>query len=677
MADSEDIVQTGRMLKITTPLGADKVLVRSFGGHEEMSRLFSFSIELVSTDGTIKAQSIVGQNVTLSVLQSDGSTERYFNGIVSRFTMLPGSGRLFRYSAEIVPWFWFLTRTKNCRIFQNMSVLDVAKKLFQEFGFTDFEDKTTGTHNPWIYCVQYRETAFDFISRMWEKEGIYYFFEHDDGKHTLIIADSKNAHEPCPYQSTVRMEPGTGPGTLLTEDVIKEWEHHYEFRPGKWTQTDYNFETPATSLLTTSPTIISLNQSPAPYEVFDYPGEYLTVGDGDPLTKTHMEEEEAVFSVASGQSSARSFTSGYKWTLTYHDQASENTDYVLISVDHYAHQGALFAEFEDQIASYWNTFTCLPYSVQFRPARITPHQIVHGSQTAVVVGPSGEEIYVDEYGRVKVQFFWDRLGKKDENSSCWIRVSQPWAGKAWGSIWTPRIGQEVVVDFLEGDPNQPLITGRVYNAMQVVPYTLPDNKTQSGFKSRSSLNGTPDDYNEIRFEDKKGQEDFVMWAQKDYHRTVENDDTTLVMHDRMKTINHDETTKVGHDRTEQVGNNEKITIGNDRTEQVGNNENITINASRTETVQQNEQITIGQNRTENVGQQEQITIGQQRQVNVGMEDQLTVGTELQVQAGVQISLQAGASSIMMNDAQISLTSPMIQISGSGMVQITGGIVMIN
>jgi type VI secretion system secreted protein VgrG len=609
-----DLTQSDRLIQITTPLGPDVLVPRSFEGTEEISRLFEYRLVLASENGSIDPTAIVGKRVTVSIFQSDLQTNRYFDGFVSHFTKLPRRPphRLFyEYEIRMVPWTWFLTRTTNCRIFQEKTVPQVIEQIFQDFSFTDYQPQFTGTHNPWTYCVQYRETAFDFISRLMEKEGIFYFFKHEDGKHTMMLGDKSSVHQDCPYQSTMGIEPATG--YLRDVDTVHTWERHYQYRSGKWAQTDYNFETPTTSLLTNESTVISLDKIQS-YELFDYPGVYDNKGDGESLTKLRMEEVEIAFDTARGESDCRSFAAGFKFTLKDHEQTDQNQPYTLLSVAHSAGQGSLYGGEGNEKASYQNSFECFPSSVEFRAQRQTPRPIVHGSQTAVVVGPSGEEIYTDNYGRVKVQFFWDRLGVKDENSSCWIRVSQPWAGKNWGAVWIPRIGQEVVVDFLEGDPDRPLIVGRVYNEQQTVPYALPANSTQSGFKSRSSKSGGSSDFNELRFEDKTGSEEIHIQAQKDM--------TILIKHDETTTINND----------------------------------------RTETVSQNETGNIGQKRDWTIGTQDKLTVGEKQAISVGQEIDIQAGMKISIQAGAQIQITCGGSSITMNPGMITIQAPLVKIN---------------
>jgi type VI secretion system secreted protein VgrG len=674
------ITQAERTLSLTTPLGTDVLLLTAFSGTESLSRLFNYQLDLASANDAIAAKDIVGKPVTWSVSRFD-QNPRYFSGIVSRFVAGAVNRRKLRtYRAEVVPWPWLLTRTTDCRIFQNLNTPDIVTTIFKDFGFNDFALELKGSFPKREYCVQYRETAFNFISRLMEHEGIFYFFRHAEGKHTMVLANAVSSYADVP-ESPVEYSPGS-----LAPNHVTGWEHHYEFRSGKSSRTDYNFETPSTSLLTTTGTVIDLPDAPK-YEIFDYPGEYYIKGEGDPVTKVRMEEEEAGYNTVNASSQCITFTPCGKFTLEKHDIASENGDYVITSV-HHAVTEASYGSTSNG-TTYSNSFTCIPAKVIYRPLRATPKPIVQGVQTAVVTGPGGEEIYVDKYGRVKVHFFWDRKGKKDDKSSCWIRVAEQWAGKNWGFVCNPRIGQEVVVDFLEGDPDRPLITGRVYNAEQMPPYDLPGSMTESGIKSRSSKGGSPANYNELRFEDKKGAEMVTLHAEKDQSISVEHDESHTVGHDRTKTIDHDETSHIKHDRTETVDNNETITIhgnrtetvdkdekitihGNrtevvdkdetitihgNRTETVDKNETITIHGGRTETVDKNESITISGGRTENVSKDESITIGGGRTENVSKDESITIGggrTE-NVSKDESITIGGGRTETVSKDESITIS----------------------
>src|SRR5271157_1096140 len=629
--------QAERTLSVTSPLGANVLLLQGFSGTESISRLFSYQLELASENDAITPQNIVGKSVTWSVSRID-EAPRYFNGFVCRFIAGAVNRRGLRtYRAEVVPWPWFLTRSTNCRIFQNQSTREIIETVFGDFGFNDFEFDLKGSYAKREYCVQYRETAFNFVSRLMEHEGIFFFFRHEDGKHTMVMADFVSAYQDCP-EGLVTYSPDS-----LAPNHILSWEHQYEFRSGKWTRTDYNFQMPSTRLLTSTGTVINLPGAKK-YEIFDYPGEYFLEAEGEPVTKVRMEEEEAGFDVATGSSQCCTFTPCGKFTLEGHGVAAENSTYVITSIQHSATESSYGSSAAG--SSYSNVFTCIPASVTFRPPRTTPKPMVQGPQTAVVTGPPGEEIYVDKYGRVKVQFFWDRKGKKDEKSSCWIRVTEQWAGKGWGVVAHPRIGQEVVVDFLEGDPDRPLITGRVYNAEQMPPYDLPGNMTQSGIKSRSSKGGSPANYNELRFEDKKGSELITLHAEKDQTIEVEHDEAHWVGNDRTKTIDRDETTHVKRDRTETVDNNETITIHGMRTEVVDKDETINIHMNRTEMVDMNELITVKLTRTRFVGINEAVTVGAAQEITVGGMRAVTVGAAQTITVGAAQMISVGAAQVI-------------------------------
>jgi type VI secretion system secreted protein VgrG len=626
------ITQAARQIAIDSPLGSDVLVLRSFQGQEAMSKLFSFELDLVSEEPSINYNDIVAQAVTLRVNLADGSS-RYWNGYVSRFVQAGRDSNVSVYHATVVPWLWFLDQTTDCRIFQSKTAPDIIKQIFQEYGFRDFSLKLYGDFVKREYCVQYRESDFNFVSRLMEEEGIFYFFEHEQGKHTLVLGNDPAVHKPCPNQESARYE-GTG-GGWQDDDVILQWLQEQEVRPGVFTATDYNFETPATNMLS------SVNGK-GKWEIYDFPGEYAKKADGDKLVKVRLQEQQTPKCVARGTSDCRSFGVGYKFKLTDHYRDDLNQDYVLTALRHRAHHNlGLTSGSADTDPVYENSFECVPFSTPIRPTRRTPVPVVQGCQTAVVVGPDGEEIFTDKYGRVKVQFHWDREGKKNENSSCWIRVSYPWAGKAWGGIQIPRIGQEVIVDFIEGDPDRPIITGRVYNAGQMPPWDLPGKKMISGYKSNSTKGGGG--YNEMSFDDTKGTELIQVHGQYDMDTRIEHDERRHVLNNRTKNIDVDETSTIGNNRTEKVGNNEQITIGVNRTESVGSNENITIGSNRTESVGANESITVALTRTRNVGVNEAVNVGGAQEITVGGLQAVTVGATRAKTVGVSETVNIGTT----------------------------------
>ncbi|MEP6592344.1 MAG: type VI secretion system tip protein TssI/VgrG, partial [Acidobacteriota bacterium] len=624
-------------MSIRTPLGED-LLFHGMAAREEMSRLFTYDVSLLSKRDDIALDEMLGQNVTVALVLPDES-ERYFNGYVTRFKQGGRYGRYHQYFAVVRPWLWFLTRTADCRIFQNKKVPEIIKEVLSDSGASDYKFELTATYRQWDYCVQYRETDFNFVSRLMEHEGIGYYFRHSADKDTLVLTDSASTHTPTVTYETL---PHIGPTEQVRPDLehVTGWNFGRDIQPGAYVHDDYDFERPGVELKTNK--LHPRGHSFADQEIYDYPGTYIQIPDGQQYAEVRMEELATQFETAHASTNARGVAVGSLLTLQDHPRQDQNREYLIVAANYDLRFGDYEALHEAGETSYQCTFTSMPTSQQFRPRRITPKPFVQGPQTAVVVGPPGEEIHTDKYGRVKVQFHWDRRGKKDDNSSCWIRVSHPWAGKAWGAIALPRMGQEVIVDFLEGDPDQPIITGRVYNAEQMPPYALPANKTQTGIKSRSSMGGSAANFNEIRFEDKKGAELVTIHAEKNQSISVENDESHTVGHDRTKTIDHDETTHVKHDRTETVDNNETITIGVNRTEKVGANESITIGANRTENVGANETVSIGANRSMTVGASETLTVALQRTHTVGINETITVGAAQEITVGGLQAVTIGA-----------------------------------
>jgi len=608
------LTQENRLIAIDTPLGPDVLLLRGFTGHEAISRLFSFELDLLSVDPEIKFEDIIGQKMTIRV-RLGKEKERYFHGIISRFMQTGSDVGLANYRATMVPALWFLTRTADCRIFQNKKVPDIIQEILKENGVTDIKTVLKATYEPRDYCVQYRETDFNFVSRLMEQYGIFYFFEHEEKKHTVVLSDDLSAHQPCPEQSKVSWNPQGSDN--LDEDVITSLQWEETFRFGKYAVTDYNFETPSTSLRAEVKTQIDVGGN-SKYEIYDYPGEYGKKAEGDGIAKIRMQEEEAQYKVLSGSGTARVFTTGYKFTLQDYVRKDVNGDYVLTQVQHVASVGNTYTTGtagggnEDD---YSNSFACIPAKRPFRSPQVTPKPMVQGPQTAVVVGKSGEEIWTDQYGRVKVQFHWDRYGKMNESSSCWVRVSQNWAGKQWGAMFIPRMGQEVIVEFIEGDPDQPIITGRVYNAEQTVPYPLPAEQTKSTIKSNSSKGGGGS--NEFRSEDKKGSEEIYLHGQKDWNILIENDKGQTIGHDEALHVKNDRTKLIDHDENSEIKNDRNKTVGVNQSETIGANKSIEVGGNHTESIHGTHALTIYLASAESVGLAKALTIGAAYQVSVG------------------------------------------------------------
>ncbi|HEV2418173.1 MAG TPA: type VI secretion system tip protein TssI/VgrG [Terriglobia bacterium] len=662
--------QEGRLISIDTPLGTDVLLLQSISGHEGISRLFEFELDLISENNSISFTDIVGKNVTISLEQYDGSI-RYLNGCVSRFAQSGQDSRFTHYSAEVVPWLWFLTRNADCKIFQQKTVPEIITGIFDALSLKDYQNKLQGTYSPLDYCVQYRETHFNFISRLMEQFGIFYFFEHQQGKHTLILGDSNSVF---PVFGNAKCQL-TG-GGVDEEDMIRSWNLQQELRTGKYTLTDYNFTTPSTSLLASEPTVDTVGPNSS-YEIYDYPGDYLTVGDGDSFSKLRMQEEESSHLVVSGAGDVRGFGSGMQFTLQGHYRSDQNATYVLTEILHTASVGNSYYG-GDTETHYSNHFTCIPLAVPFRAPRITPKPMIQGLQPAVVVGKSGEEIWVDQYGRVKVQFFWDRVGEKDENSSCWVRVSQAWAGQGWGAMWIPRIGQEVIVEFLEGDPDRPLITGRVYNAALMPPYALPDNGTRSTFMSRSSKGGGTANYNELRFEDKMGSEQIFMNAEKDMDWRVE--------HDSREFVGNNRSLMVTTDQLEQIGGKKNLHVKGDHIEKIEGAMSLQVVGDQKEKVGGNLSLNLTGDQKEQIGGAMSLAISSDQKIQVGGGYSLQVsqshnekaGQNIAAEAGQTIHLKGGMSVVIEAGMEVALKGPggFVSVGPSG-VTIQGTMVLIN
>lgn len=593
------MVQAGRPFQIFTPLAPDTLVLEKFAGVESVSAPFSFQVDLLSDKPDVASADLLRKPVHLT-FELPGGQERVIHGLVNRFTQLGQRHPLSAYRVEIVPWLWFLSLSRDCKIFQNQSVPEILEDVFKSQGYSDFDIRLNRSYPKREYCVQYRETHFNFVSRLMEEEGLYYFFEHTEEKHTLVIADANTAVTPCIGQANVRVSVQERDGDAIVTHLMCEDAVH----PATITLKEYDYLQPSLSLQS------SIDGDGAG-EVYDYLGNYTSVDEGDRYARLQLEAEEARRRMVRGSATCRGFECGRRFKLSEHYRDDLNQEYMLLQVSHggsvgdYLSSGAAPSE-------YGNEFVAIPYSVPYRPVRATPKPSVGGTQTALVVGPSGEEVYVDSHARVKVQFYWDRYGKKNESSSCWVRVAQPWAGKGYGTAHIPRIGNEVVVEFLDGDPNRPLIIGSVYNAEQTPPFDLPGAGIQLGIKSRSSKGGGG--HNEITVTDSKDGEQITIHGQ----------------YDMSTTVLHDQKTSVGNDRTDSVGNDESIDVTNNRTRKVGNDETINIGNNRSKDVVADEKVSIGGNRSEKVGADESIEIGGSRSRNVLINDAISVGVAQEI-----------------------------------------------
>lgn len=612
----DNLTQDDRLIAVETSLGKDHFLLTGFSGQEGVSRLFQFDLEMLAADDDAKHTELVGQNLTFSIA-TRGGKRTFFNGFISQFSaaeLVEDLGRLYRM--RVVPWLWFLTRTANSRIFyKDKTIQQIIEQIFADHGFADYSFRLTRDYKPYEYKVQYRETDFNFISRLLEHEGIFYFFKHENGRHTAIFADSAQAFAPG--------EPARASfSTIADWQHIQGWHHSYEFQPGRWKLTDYDFKKPQADLAAEERTVID-NQIMKDYEIFDYPGLYLTKEAGQTLARTRIEMEEAEYHLVNGFGMIPSFRTGTSFTLVDHPVPAENNArYALLSIHHNARDASYFGG--NATATYSNSFVCLPAETVYRPARVTPVPVVHGPQTATVVGRAGEEIDPDEYGRVTVQFRWDRYGKADDKSSIPLRVAQSWAGNKWGGQIIPRIGMEVVVEFLEGDPDRPIVTGCLNNADMMPPDVLPDNKTRSIFRTNSTPNGRG--FNEISFEDKKGKEQLFFRAERDHHVRVKRQTREWIGENRHLIIRSNQ--------REKVGGNKHLIVGGDQNEKIGGTVSLIADGDLHQKIEQNVALKAGMN--------------------------------IAIEAGITITLKAGSSFIEIGPAGIKIEgAPIVGINSGG------------
>lgn len=635
--------------ELLSPLGNAVLHLHTLSCRETLCQISEIRLGCLSEKSDIDPDVMLGKMCSIRIsLPEDG--ERYLAGYVTRFSHTGTFGRHQCYEATLHPWPWFMTRTADCRIFQNKSVPEIIKEVFADHPVAEFRDALTGSYAPREYCVQYRETDFNFLVRLMEEEGIYFFFEYQKDKNVLVLADGYAAHSPAAGKASL---PFVDNLAIEESDCVTGWRFERAVRPGKTRIIDYDFKRPRVKL--DAKAVRQRGNDQSDHEIFDYPGEFVEQADGEHLARVRLDEFQAQYETAVAQTNARALGCGMLFSLTEHVRAEQNTEYLVTS----ATTDIVCEGAESGQSGVGSQYRCqlrvLNSKQDFRPPRITPQPVIRGIQTAVVVGPAGDEIHTDKYSRIKVQFHWDRRGQKDANSSCWIRVAQPWAGQNWGFITIPRIGQEVVVEFLEGDPDRPLITGSVYNADQMPPYELPANMTQSGIKTRSSKGGTPENCNEIRFEDKKGQEELYIHAEKDQSISVENDESHTVGHDRSKTVDHDETVHIKHDRKETVDNDENITIGNNRTESVGVNESISIGGNRTVGISGNDQLDV-------TGSIKQTALGE-IVITSNTKITLNVGGSTVEMSPSGITASFGASSITIDASGVAVAGPKISLNG--------------
>ncbi|MDT8904121.1 type VI secretion system tip protein TssI/VgrG [Pseudomonas prosekii] len=645
----------------------------SLSGEESLNALGLHILNGVVDGAPLTLASAVASHVT-TTLHKDALL-RPMDWLVAEIRQLPADATAERYQLLLRPWLWWLGLASNNRVFQNLATSDIVTTIFKAHGFTDFQLKLTGSYTPREYCVQYGETDLAFVSRLMEEDGIFWFFSHEDSKHTLVLADSNDAFASIPNGPTVNYL-GQKMGARELHG-IRSGQVCLQAVAGVYQATDYEFTTPTTSLFSQAEAVAG------PNSMYEHPGGYTAKAQGDALTKQRVDGLRSQEKRFVGESDCRWLVPGYWFTLAGHDDSTLNIDWVVTSVSH-----------EGSHDSYRNRFEAIPKATAYRPARITPKPRMH-TQTALVVGKAGEEIWTDEYGRIKLQFPWDRTGKNDETSSCWVRVVLPWSGKGFGMQFVPRIGQEVIVTFIDGDPDRPLVTGCVYNGDNALPYALPANQTQSGIKTNSSKGGGG--FNELRFEDKKDAEEVFLQAQKDFNINVLNDTTATVGHDETLTVQNartrtvkdgDETVTLEKGKrsvTIQTGS-DSLDVKDTRTVTVGSDQNHSTGGNYAHKVSGNYDLTVDGNLTIKVSGTLTLQSGGSFAIKSGADLAAQASTSISQKAGTALSNQAGTSlenkagTTLTNDAGISLVNKAAAeqtVDGGGMLTIKGGLVKVN
>ena len=660
--------QVNRQISVKSALGEDVLLFSAMSTTEELGRLPEFRVQMLSVKRELEIGKVLGKPMSIEVDTHNGGV-RHFHGIVTRFGHTGSTGYEGQYStyeAVIHPWLWLLKKGSNCRIFQGESVIQIVKKVCAPYGGMVALETTglTVDYKALEYCVQYRETDFDFVSRLLEDAGIYYYFTYKADSHTMVLADASNTHAPIAGYGALKFSAGSQSGGL-SEESVSRWSSAGEIQTTSYQLNDYNFVKSQASASGGLNVVsgISAAFEQASYQMYDYPGLYTEQDDGKVLARARIERLHGQVEHIDALTDARGLFAGGLFTLAEHPREDQNRKYLITGTRHQIKGGDYGSgggcepfEFECRVSAIFSGYA-------YRPLRSVARPVVQGPQTAFVVGKSGEEIYSDEYGRIKVQFHWDQQGTDDEKSSCWMRVSQSWAGKGWGAMTVPRVGMEVIVSFLEGDPDRPLVTGCVYNSGAMPPYALPEHQSRSTFKTNSSKDGGG--FNELRFEDKKGAEEIFVQAERDYNRVVKNNDTLKVGF---------EVAKKG-DQTIDIKNNQAITIGADQALTVGNDRTVSIGHDEKVEVKNNQAIKVKVDQTLDVGAKQTVSVGSDQATTVGGKQQVDIGSTLVIEAGTSILLKVGGSSIKIEAAKITIKSAEIEISADANAKLKAGAMM--
>lgn len=619
-------------------LHGDDLKFHTLDGSEALGQLFEFRIETLADSHSLSLKDLLGKPVTVRIEQQDHST-RYLNGIVARAS-LGGrrAERYYGYELVVRPWLWLATRRSDCRIFQNRTVPDIVQEVLAPYGFP-IENKLTEAYVSREYCVQYNETDTAFVMRLMEFEGIYFYFRHAADNHTLVLCDAMSSHVALPGYETIPYI-AQDRTAIADEEHIDGWLPAQEVSVGKHQTTDYDYTKPRADL--SSQKVDPRGHDHDSFASFEWPGGYRDDAPGAHYSRVRLEEQQAEHERASADTDVRGVAPGYLFTLAHCPRADQNREYLIVRCQYRFQENAYASDPGAEAVVHRTMMLVQPSSLPYRSPRETPRPRTNGPQTATVVGPPGEEIWTDQYGRVKLQFRWDRYGQSNQDSSCWVRVSSPWAGGGFGGMQIPRVGDEVVVDFLNGDPDEPIITGRVYNGEKMPPWGLPGSATQSGLLSRSSPGGTTDHANAFRFEDKKGAEQLWMHAERNFDAETEADHTLSVGNNHTHTVGNDETMQVKNDRQRSVGQNETVNIGRNRVAQIGANETHGVTGNRTRTVGQNESVTIAANRDATIGGVHNETVAKAKTETIGEGKTLNIGQMYQTTSQDMKTLVASA-----------------------------------
>jgi type VI secretion system secreted protein VgrG len=613
---SQKLTQDTRIASLETPLGKDVLVALRFDGAEGLSELFDFRIDALSEQADIDFDKAIGNNCSLT-FKSYADPDRIFNGVLVETQGLGAQATdLYHYRLILRPWLWLLSRTSDCRIFENETALHIIKTVFSDRGFSDYRVEMADDFPKLEYCVQYRETDLDFVCRLMEQHGIYYFFEYSKDKHTLVLANAKSSHQPVPGHAAIPFIADARHRRRDREHLFK-WRPERRFRSGKFQLNDYNYLQPNADLRSNAQGVASYAKSKM--EIYDYPGKFANKNDGETYAKIRLQAEQAADQRRYAEGDSISLFPGGLVTLEDYPEASENKQYLILRASHSFSAQPYRSGPDTDSYIYSGQYEFLASDINFRAPLITMRPIVQGPQTAKVVGKDGEEIDVDEYGRILVRFYWDRKNKQ----SCRVRVAQVWAGKNWGGQVIPRIGQEVVVEFLEGDPDRPLVIGAVYNGDNRFPYEMPANKTQSGLKSDSSKghNG----YNEFMFEDKKGAEKIRMHGERD-HEVI---------------VRHAETVEIGENFSAMDSSSRHTTLknGSDQLSIALGNQTIEIFKDQTVTLKTGNQI-----------------------IKIELGSQTTEAMRF-------ITLKVGLSTLMLTPGSVSIATPVINLIGDAMINL--------